>query len=1047
MRYPCRLFVHRLAAILAVLAFVAAQLRGAEAPKTFDLPAGAAVTTLKRFAAQSGLQVIFPESSVAGETTQAVAGRLTPSEALTRMLSATRLTFDRDEQSGAIAIRRASGAPASDPNAPRAAPASAGTARPNAADSDSSVVELSPFTVSADDNDSWLATSTLAGSRLNTPLRDTGASIGVMTSEFLRDLGAIELEDAVGYAVNIHMDTNEGTNVNDNGSMFNYDASRVRIRGVAATVTRNYFRWGLQSDAYNADRIEENRGPNSILFGIGSAGGVVNTLTKRANLNRNFQQAGLVVGSDDLYRGTLDINRKLLDGKLGLRLNTVYSEMGSFRHHAFTDTQRAHLAATWQARPATQVRVDYEIGIIESVGSRPAPAYDGVGLWRNAGSTLVATPQTGNLGPRGLTLYAANARRLTYLEQLGSVFNYQGQNRATGNSDPVLNPDFVDPSVNPVGPYNRRDANFQALTAIVEHRFGKHTFAEFSHNLQFVNRETFVAGQGRVENATLYADPHQFLPNGQPNPFAGRMMFEGGRWNTSIGRQKSHNTRLMFSHEADFGRWGNYRAAAMGEHEWRKEINRNWVEVWAGRPFNSAPENDQNHVWRRYYVTEGDWASYHSGSGPLSGLLTNVPEPTTPGRTLNSTWVPFNQGGQRDVVEHQDTVLAGGHARYFSGRLILGLGLRKDILYLRTAQAQRDPTTNEWSLNAPTVVREHEKYEGTTRTLGAVGHLTRNISLFYNFSNSINVPNAQHRILPDGRTPPNSEARGQDFGLRFSFFDERLSARINRYTVDMIGATGGGFGGSIDNPTGLNNRILSAVLNAGLITAAEADAREFTTNEATIDRKLEGYEFSLSGAVTKNWRVSASYSYSDGYDSNIAPEVKAWAAETFPWYMQFANVVTGAVGTNGQFMTVAQSIAQWESDVQRLRWIREGDLILGNRKHKFSILARYSFDRGPLKGLFGGAGYRHQSKAPTGFDVNSKLLYSDPQGESDAFLGYRFRGQRGWIKKGFSLQLNVKNVLDDHDPRITTWRDDGVRVNRALIVAPRSWRLTANLEF
>jgi outer membrane receptor for ferric coprogen and ferric-rhodotorulic acid len=353
--------------------------------RVFDIPTGPAETTLKQFRAQSGAELVYPAEIVRGVNTPAVKGEFTPAEALRLLLADGPLSARQDNGSATFMVSR-------DPNAARAAPPAPSAARP-ADRADDTVVELSPFTVSADEDESWLATSTLAGSRLNTPLRDTGASISVLTSEFLKDLGAIELEDAVGYAVNVHMDTNEGTNVNDNGSMFNYDASRVRIRGVEATVTRNYFRWGLQSDAYNADRIEENRGPNSILFGIGSAGGVVNTLTKRANVNRNFQQASLVVGSNDLYRGTVDVNRKLLDGKLGVRLNAVYSEMGSYRHHAFTDTQRAHLAATWQARPATQLRVDYEIGRIESVGSRPAPAYDGVGIWRNAGSPTIATPQ------------------------------------------------------------------------------------------------------------------------------------------------------------------------------------------------------------------------------------------------------------------------------------------------------------------------------------------------------------------------------------------------------------------------------------------------------------------------------------------------------------------------------------------------------------------------------------------------------------------------------------------------------------------------------
>jgi hypothetical protein len=60
-------------------------------------------------------------------------------------------------------------------------------------------IELSPFVVSEDAEPGWLATSTLAGSRLNTPLRDTGASIAVLTSEFLKDIAAIELEDAVDF--------------------------------------------------------------------------------------------------------------------------------------------------------------------------------------------------------------------------------------------------------------------------------------------------------------------------------------------------------------------------------------------------------------------------------------------------------------------------------------------------------------------------------------------------------------------------------------------------------------------------------------------------------------------------------------------------------------------------------------------------------------------------------------------------------------------------------------------------------------------------------
>src|SRR5262245_60648472 len=45
------------------------------------------------------------------------------------------------------------------------------------------VVELSPFEVTAGDNESYTAATTLAGNRLNTELRDIGNSVTVITSQ------------------------------------------------------------------------------------------------------------------------------------------------------------------------------------------------------------------------------------------------------------------------------------------------------------------------------------------------------------------------------------------------------------------------------------------------------------------------------------------------------------------------------------------------------------------------------------------------------------------------------------------------------------------------------------------------------------------------------------------------------------------------------------------------------------------------------------------------------------------------------------------------
>ncbi len=80
-------------------------------------------------------------------------------------------------------------------------PASA-AAQPAAGDA-SSVVTLSPFEVNSSKDVGYLAKDTLAGSLLNTSHKDVAAQISIMTPEFLQDVGAVTMEDAFRYSLNI----------------------------------------------------------------------------------------------------------------------------------------------------------------------------------------------------------------------------------------------------------------------------------------------------------------------------------------------------------------------------------------------------------------------------------------------------------------------------------------------------------------------------------------------------------------------------------------------------------------------------------------------------------------------------------------------------------------------------------------------------------------------------------------------------------------------------------------------------------------------------
>ena len=109
--------------------------------------------------------------------------------------------------------------------------------------------ELSPFTIDSSDHTGYRATSTLAGSRLKTDLRDLGAAISVMTEVFFEDTGATDAGRTLSYGLNTEVTGDQGNYGGGTGSDRNsQDGNRVnpqsaqRIRGLtSAELTRGYF--------------------------------------------------------------------------------------------------------------------------------------------------------------------------------------------------------------------------------------------------------------------------------------------------------------------------------------------------------------------------------------------------------------------------------------------------------------------------------------------------------------------------------------------------------------------------------------------------------------------------------------------------------------------------------------------------------------------------------------------------------------------------------------------------------------------------------------
>ncbi len=237
------------------------------------------------------------------------------------------------------------------------------------------VVELSPFVVNTTQDNGYQATSTLSGTRLNTPLQDVGAAISVYTKNFLGDLGVTDTNQLLIYATGMEA-AGAGGNFSASGGDESSLAARAypqaanRARGLGGpSATREFFRTDIQSDSYNIERVTVNRGPNAALFGVGSAAGVVDTTFLQPDLRRNRNTIMVRYGNNDALRSTADFNRVLIGGKLAARIALLREREEFNQRPAFEDKKRIYGALTFEPYRSTALRFNFESG--NTYASRP----------------------------------------------------------------------------------------------------------------------------------------------------------------------------------------------------------------------------------------------------------------------------------------------------------------------------------------------------------------------------------------------------------------------------------------------------------------------------------------------------------------------------------------------------------------------------------------------------------------------------------------------------------------------------------------------------
>jgi len=307
-------------------------------------------------------------------------------------------------------------------------------AAPSEEETDDELVTLSVFEVSSEKDIGYQATETLAGTRIRTNLRDVGSAIQVITPEFIRDVGATDSSTLLQYTTNAEVAGTRGTYAGlGNGTSVDETATlrapggAQRVRGLAsADNTRDFFVTDIPWDNFNVDRVDIQRGPNAILFGLGSPAGIVNASLR----NADFRNAGSVeyrIGSYGSQRASFDGNVEIVDNVLALRVAGLWDHEKFQQDPAFENDERIYTMLRFEPKlfdfGRTSLKLKYEKGEIEANRPRIIPPWDSVTPWFRPVDTT--SPQ-GGMGKFAVQNgYQIGSAATTFSPWLAGVVNQQ----------------------------------------------------------------------------------------------------------------------------------------------------------------------------------------------------------------------------------------------------------------------------------------------------------------------------------------------------------------------------------------------------------------------------------------------------------------------------------------------------------------------------------------------------------------------------------------------------------------------------------------------
>lgn len=936
----------------------------------------------------------------------------------------------------------------------------------NSASAKEEMITLSPFEVTVDATDTYDATNTNSVTGTSTSLNKTPLDARVFNRTMMDELDIVDVAAMLstfgGLGLPIFSAGTEDQRGMQEGDTMDYKSMTSRGLTISNPRRDGFLRSDTSlMDSFDVESAEALQGSNSLLFGSGDAGGVVNINSKRARLRQNFMKLTSRFDSEGSERYTADLNAGTK--QVAVRVNAV---KGRERFD----------------RPIISLRPE---GLQVAGAVQP---YRWLGIF---GDYRHFTRQ--HIRPSNATVRVPTSFRLNN----GEAMDQQLSRYITGLGGSALINDFITLT------------NQDSLTGVYTQHYYDNTSKGLTVELTPSQDLAFQFRYGhddRSNNTTAPSSTSVFHPDATGNLYRDENGALRHVWamNTSLNvgpsSQGTRGYKFTGVFHRDLGRWGDHRFNGFysNQESWNSQYSMRFYELDASGNVIQNPANITNTesgrnvmpaVWMPVFaetlIGGIGWPSTEltHPNGKRYRLFPMIYEGAVP-KTANN---PLGISGAVNAATGQ---ISGNYVKddtneesygfslfssWWKGRIDTMAGFR-----FETADTVR-LTTN--------VAKGPIDYDSTT--LGAVfdtpvkgirGYVNYATNAKINFGTDTDIYN---NLLPIGK------GVSREAGLKFSLWDHRLSGNLTYYVSEAKNFTGtlGAFRDDVD-PDGINGR------NGG--------------QGYTYNKKSDGLSAALSMRPLRWWQVTLSYTQANGSERSdvklpvfyndefntttingqqvvavkstggaLTPltvrsdPANAGSAQiplslamlrdrTSPYFAvldpdsgritnaQQLGLLTTGVGTARTGLPISNHQLGFVPPSGTIIVRQAGESTTGYAEDAFSLINRFQIREGKLRGTVFGVstvyqagirGYNYTDAAEGG---KRKIFYYPDQILNNVFAVYNFKFAKRYHA---SLQANVANVLDEQKivalPRSTT----GATRYFAYQYAPRKFSVTATVGF